>query len=82
MLIRGFYYEGWDPSQKPERVRSKEAFLAHVAEILPNDPELDPERVTRAVFELLTKRIPRGEIQHVRSSLPKEIKELWPKLDG
>ncbi|TMB45162.1 MAG: DUF2267 domain-containing protein, partial [Deltaproteobacteria bacterium] len=28
MLIRGFYYEGWDPTGKPLRVRRKEEFLA------------------------------------------------------
>ena len=28
MLIRGFYYEGWDPTGKPPKVRDKEQFLA------------------------------------------------------
>ena len=27
MLIRGFYYEGWDPTGKPLRARHKEEFL-------------------------------------------------------
>ena len=26
MLVRGFYYEGWDPTGKPVRVRRKETF--------------------------------------------------------
>jgi uncharacterized protein (DUF2267 family) len=29
-LIRGFYYEGWDPTGKPLRVRHKEQFLARL----------------------------------------------------
>src|SRR5262245_18543638 len=28
MLIRGFYYEGWNPTGKPLRVRHAEQFLA------------------------------------------------------
>ena len=28
MLIRGFYYEGWDPSGKPLRERHRAQFLA------------------------------------------------------
>src|SRR6185312_14880455 len=30
MLIRGLYYEGWDPSGKPLRERHREQFLAHI----------------------------------------------------
>lgn len=81
MLVRGFYYEGWDPSQNPEKIKTKEAFLAHVAELMPPDPELDSERVVRAVFELLFKRITKGEVQHIKGSLPKAIRELWPRVE-
>lgn len=27
MLVRGFYYEGWDPTPKPVRARHKEEFV-------------------------------------------------------
>ena len=29
MLVRGFYYEGWDPSGKPLKMRKKEELLAY-----------------------------------------------------
>jgi uncharacterized protein (DUF2267 family) len=32
MLIRGFYYEGWDPTGSPVKARRKEQFLAHIAQ--------------------------------------------------
>ncbi len=82
MLVRGFYYEGWEPAHKPQRLRSKDDFLAHVAELMPEDPELDSERVARAVFELLFRRISKGEIQNLKGSLPKEIRELWPRAES
>lgn len=81
MLVRGFYYEGWEPSQKPEKIKTKENFLAHVAELMPADPEHDSERVVRAVFELLFRRISKGEVQHIKASLPKEIRDLWPRME-
>src|SRR5690606_20300263 len=32
MLIRGLYYEGWNPSKTPTKERRKEEFLHHVRE--------------------------------------------------
>ncbi|GBD42315.1 hypothetical protein HRbin39_01705 [bacterium HR39] len=40
---------------------------------------MDPEQIARAVFELLNEKITRGEIEDVRRSLPKHIRELWPE---
>ena len=77
MLVRGLYYEGWRPAGKPAKERSREAFLAHVrAEAHALD--FDPEPAARAVFGLLADRITAGEIEDVKSMLPKPIRELWP----
>src|SRR5437660_8548857 len=76
MLVRGFYYEGWDPTGKPVRERSLEGFLAGVAVELPIDA--DPEPVARAVFALLARRVSDGEIQDVKGVLPTAIRQLWP----
>jgi uncharacterized protein (DUF2267 family) len=32
-----------------------------------------------AVFELLTKKISRGEIEDVRHALPEEVRNIWPE---
>jgi uncharacterized protein (DUF2267 family) len=78
MLIRGFYYEGWDPTDKPLRVRHKEQFLARIEQPFRGDDSVDPERVTRAVFTVLAKRVTEGEIEDVKHVLPAEIRDLWP----
>ena len=44
MLVRGFYYEGWDPTGTPLRVRHKEEFLARIQEEFRSDEPIDPER--------------------------------------
>jgi uncharacterized protein (DUF2267 family) len=78
MLIRGFYYEGWDPTGKPLRVRHKEQFLARIDQQFQGDDRIDPERVARAVFTVLAKRVSEGEIEDVKHVLPAEIRDLWP----
>jgi uncharacterized protein (DUF2267 family) len=78
MLVRGFYYEGWDPTGKPVRERHREQFLARIERELPPRVAVDPEAVARAVFRVLSEQVADGEIDDVRYILPSEIRELWP----
>jgi uncharacterized protein (DUF2267 family) len=77
MLIRGVYYEGWDPTGKPLRIRHKEQFLARIEEEFRGNDRIDPERVARAVFTVLANRVTEGEIEDVKHVLPAEIRHLW-----
>jgi uncharacterized protein (DUF2267 family) len=77
MLIRGFYYEGWDPTGKPLKERHRDEFLARIQRELERY-EIDPEQVARAVFQVVANRISEGEIQDVEHVLPREIRDLWP----
>ena len=79
LLVRGFYYEGWHPHGKPVKERKKEEFLSHVAAAFRDDVDVDPEAVTRAVFQVLAKHVTPGEVEHVKISLPGEIRSLWPE---
>jgi uncharacterized protein (DUF2267 family) len=78
MLVRGFYYEGWDSTGTPLRVRHKEQFLARIQEEFRSDEPIDPERVARAVFGILARRVAAGEIEDVKHVLPAELRHLWP----
>jgi uncharacterized protein (DUF2267 family) len=78
MLIRGFYYEGWDPTGKPLRIKDKEDFLARIQQQFRGDGRVDAEAVARAVFAVLADRVTEGEIEDVKHILPMEIRELWP----
>jgi uncharacterized protein (DUF2267 family) len=76
-LIRGFYYEGWDPTGKPLKERHREEFLARIKQEL-KPHSTDPERIARAVFQVVANRISEGEVEDVEHILPGEIRELWP----
>jgi uncharacterized protein (DUF2267 family) len=79
-LVRGFYLEGWRLAQEPARLKTKQEFLgAVVAES--GRVVFDPETGVRAVFAVLARKIAPGEIKDVQSTLPPQIRELWPNGD-
>jgi len=79
MLIRGLYYEGWTPRGKPVSERTKEEFLAHIAESYRNEKGIFPEEIAWSVFKVLQAHVSAGEIGDVKQILPPEIRSLWPK---
>ena len=83
LLIKGVYFDGWNPSATPVRIRSAEEFFARV--LGPFQRGLlhaDVERITRSVFKLLAERVSPGEIRDVRGALPAELAQLWPEPAG
>jgi uncharacterized protein (DUF2267 family) len=80
MLIRGMYYDGWRPGSMPLKERHKEEFLVMVASHFRNDPDVDPDRMVKAVFELLTNHVADGEINDIIRMLPAEVRDLWPEV--
>lgn len=80
MLVRGIFYEGWDPSKTPARDRKREDFLWRVAaEFARADPSVDPVRAARAVLRVLSAHVSAGELNQVRHVLPAGVRDLWPE---
>lgn len=78
LLVRGVYYDGWDPSDVPLRERNQEAFLNRVAGAFERvNPNYDPAMAARAVFATLTKFLSPGESEKARHLMPEAIRELW-----
>ena len=78
MLVRGFYFEGWNPQNKPVKERSQDVFLSHVGDAFLFDVEADARKITRAVLGVLSRHVTSGEIEDVKGILPHDIRELWP----
>jgi uncharacterized protein (DUF2267 family) len=77
MLVRGFYYEGWTPLDKPLKF-SREEFLEQVASYF-REPGVDPALVTRAVIETMGEHIDPGELAKVVRVLPRDFTDLMEK---
>ena len=78
MLIRGFYYEGWTPKDKPVKL-GRDEFIEAAKNTIPDTvPDSDKEVIVRAVFATLSKKISDGEIEDIKDLMPKDLKDLWP----
>ncbi len=80
MLIRGFYFEHWNPEGKPLPLRSCEEYLSIVSGELsqPGEPLSNAAGITRAVFRLLERKAANGEIADISQILPAGLLDLWP----
>jgi uncharacterized protein (DUF2267 family) len=78
MLLRGLYYESWHMAGTPSKERHEIEFLEHVARELRQADSIEVESSARAVFDVMSRRIDRGEIIKLVGILPRELRELWP----
>lgn len=80
MLLRGLFYEGWDPTNKPTKERHEEDFLARIARELPRATESDVEQSVLAVFDVVSKYIDRGAAVKIATMFPQELRKFWPSF--
>ena len=80
MLIRGFYFDRWDPDGKPLVFRTRDEFLATLSDCLARDGHgtVNAEVLARAVFRLLDRKVTEGDIEDMRHLFPAVVLELWP----
>jgi uncharacterized protein (DUF2267 family) len=77
MLIRGIYYEGWDPSRAPVKMTRQE-FLDRVRREYPFEVEGGMELLVQRVVHALRRYITQGEWDDIRSSMPKDLASILP----
>jgi uncharacterized protein (DUF2267 family) len=78
MLLRGVYYEHWQPGRAKIHHWTLDDFLQRLHGFFPDDPIEDMADATSAVFAFLTEKVSGGEINDVVACLPKQVQELWP----
>ena len=79
MLIRGLYYEGWEPSKVPIKM-SREEFLAEVQAKIVADRVIDPVETVRNVLTVIASHTGNGELEKIMLALPKDMQSLSPVL--
>jgi uncharacterized protein (DUF2267 family) len=77
MLLRGVYYEGWQPSKVPVKMH-REAFLERVRAGFPHEVDGGIERLVQTVLDALRLHITEGEWEDVKATLPKDLVEILP----
>ena len=78
LILRGMFFEGWQPNKTPVRERHAADFVAatdgHVCDVLDYQGTTD----IKAVFNVINAHISRGEVADVRACLPQELRDMWP----
>lgn len=77
ILLRGVFYEGWQPAKVPVKTRSLDEFLAGLRAAFSDEPDFDAEAAFREVVAVMKLHVSPGEIEDVRRVMPAEIKTLW-----
>ncbi len=77
MLIRGLYFEGWNPHHRESEITSIEEFVGTVNEHFNESEFIEQMDITRAVLKVLANHISRGEVEDVIYSLPMKLQALW-----
>jgi uncharacterized protein (DUF2267 family) len=72
MLIRGLYYEGWDPSRVPVKMH-REEFLDRVRREYPFQVEGGTALLVKRVLHAVQRYATPGEWNDIESTLPKDL---------
>ena len=81
LLVRGVYYDQYDPGHMPSESRSRDEFVAEVAEWLKDSRPVDVDEAVRSVFRVLSRHISAGQINKVRDALPKSLRQMWQSAE-
>jgi uncharacterized protein (DUF2267 family) len=77
VLIRGVYFEGWDPSIVPVKL-NREEFLYEVRQGFPYEIDGGIESLVRTVLNALRRHVTEGEWDDVRSNVPRDLSQMIP----
>lgn len=77
LLIRGVFFEGWQPTKQHSKIRDVDGFLANLRGAFSDDPDFDAEAAFREFISVMRLHVSEGEVEDVRRTLPEPIQTLW-----
>lgn len=77
VMIRGIFFDGWNPSKTPLRLRSAEEFIERVQRDFETDPLGDAEDAIAAVIGVLRAHVSAGEMEDVETAFTTDVRNLF-----
>jgi len=77
LLVRGVYYDQFEPGRLPSERKGREEFVADVFEGLSGTRPINADQAIRCVFRLLSRHISEGQVRKICDALPKSVRQLW-----
>jgi uncharacterized protein (DUF2267 family) len=78
ILVRGAYYDQWNPDENILKLRSLDEFLDHVSRGLKDIRPVNVQSAVRAVFRVLSHHLAAGQVRKVRDAMPEDVRAIWP----
>ena len=76
ILVRGIFYEGWDPSRTPDHARDLDSFLQRIADEARLAGKTEASFAAAAAGRVLARHISPGEAGSVLRVLPEHLREF------
>jgi uncharacterized protein (DUF2267 family) len=76
LLVRGVYYDQFAPAKQPTKCNLDE-FIAEVHEWLSDTRPVNAKDAVKAVFAVLSRHVPHGQIAKVQGVMPHDIRDFW-----
>ncbi len=76
IFIRGVFYESWDPSGTPERVRDLDSFLRRIADEGGLAGETQASFAATAAYRVMSRHISAGETGSLLHVLPEQLRDF------
>jgi len=77
MLIRGVYYDGWDPGRVPRKM-SPDEFRQRIRQEFPYEVPGGIEPLVQTVLQALRRHVTEGEWRDITASLPRKLRSILP----
>jgi uncharacterized protein (DUF2267 family) len=76
LLLRGAFYEGFDPGRRPAKARNGESFLNLLATRARLRDRDEAARAAEAATLLLRRHVTSGELEDVLSQMPRDVTQV------
>jgi uncharacterized protein (DUF2267 family) len=76
MVLRGAFWEGFDPGHQPAKLRKREDFLGRIAQLGQLNDLTDAALAAVATTRVLSEHITEGELDDVFAQLPGEVRDV------
>jgi uncharacterized protein (DUF2267 family) len=78
MLVKGVYYDGWDPSRVPKKMH-RDDFLNQIrSEMPPYDVRGGTENLVTSVAQALRLYVTEGEWRDMKAEMPRDLAGMLP----
>ena len=82
LLVRGVYYDQFEPAKQPTECRNFQEFMEEVGEWLTDARPVNVRDAIHAVFATLSRHVPAGQIRKIQEALPKEVRTSWQMIEA